>query len=79
MGLSLEQRQIERAGGIDLVIAPRDWTAARVVVAVSVVRRRGRGRTVDPKRSAANDVNAVKPSTSRATRCSKGSRPVSST
>jgi ribonucleoside-diphosphate reductase alpha chain len=25
-----EQREIERAGGVDLVVAPRDWTAARV-------------------------------------------------
>jgi len=30
MGMSLEQRHIERAGGLDLVIAPRDWTAARI-------------------------------------------------
>ena len=30
MGLTLEQRRIERPGGVDLVIAPRDWTAARV-------------------------------------------------
>src|SRR6201996_8980003 len=26
----LEQREIERASGFDLVVAPRDWTAARV-------------------------------------------------
>jgi len=26
----LEQREIERSGGADLVLAPRDWTAARV-------------------------------------------------
>ena len=26
----MEQRQIERAGGVDLVVAPRDWTAARI-------------------------------------------------
>ena len=26
----LEQREIERVGGTDLVVAPRDWTAARV-------------------------------------------------
>jgi ribonucleoside-diphosphate reductase alpha chain len=30
MGLELEQRQIERAVGVDLVTAPRDWTEARV-------------------------------------------------
>ncbi len=33
MGLDiggLQQREIERAGGVDLVLAPRDWTAARV-------------------------------------------------
>ncbi len=30
MGLTLEQRRIERPGGVDLVIAPRDWTAARI-------------------------------------------------
>jgi ribonucleoside-diphosphate reductase alpha chain len=29
VGLSIEQREIERAGGVDLVLAPRDWTAAR--------------------------------------------------
>ncbi len=26
----LQQREIERAGGVDLVLAPRDWTAARI-------------------------------------------------
>ena len=26
----VEQREIERAGGFDLVVAPRDWTAARI-------------------------------------------------
>ena len=30
MGLTLEQRRIERPGGVDQVIAPRDWTAARI-------------------------------------------------
>ena len=30
MGLELEQRRIERAGGVDLVTAPRHWTDARV-------------------------------------------------
>jgi ribonucleoside-diphosphate reductase alpha chain len=32
MGLTLEQRRIERPGGVELVIAPRDWTAARIEV-----------------------------------------------
>jgi ribonucleoside-diphosphate reductase alpha chain len=30
MALDREQREIERARGVDLVFAPRDWTAARV-------------------------------------------------
>ena len=30
MGLTLEQRRIERAGAIASVIAPRDWTCARI-------------------------------------------------
>jgi ribonucleoside-diphosphate reductase alpha chain len=30
MAVTLDQREIERARGIDLVVAPRDWTAARV-------------------------------------------------
>ena len=30
MALDREHREIERARGVDLVLAPRDWTAARV-------------------------------------------------
>jgi hypothetical protein len=30
MGPLLEERKIERAGGVDLVLVPRDWTAVRV-------------------------------------------------
>jgi ribonucleoside-diphosphate reductase alpha chain len=30
MAVTLDQREIERAGGVTLALAPRDWTAARV-------------------------------------------------
>ena len=30
MAVTLDQREIERAGGVALALAPRDWTAARV-------------------------------------------------